>query len=220
MHSIRERLVKKAYALDLDTPSKNIEEELHSRQERLEKLLPSLLSTAVSKIDQMAHRLSRFHFIAINCLSLQLLLLLGTLLLLPYSSMLAVELALLFLTSFSYLSLRSYLSAKVPDEIHQLYSHYSSTCRSAITYVEGDPNSHILMNYALSEYASYIHERHYLYFPWISKISTSFLSLAQKLSCLLHWELIHQIQETLLEGAVQECIKLVKLAPTQIPPPC
>lgn len=131
------------------------------------------------------------------------------------SFLIAFGLATIFLTFFSYFTLKIYMQAKKPEQFEDFKERYARGCKNIINYREGIPEHHIALANAFSKLAKELQAREYSYFSppfWIQSIAPSL----EKLSCWCFWKDIHEMQEQLLQSAIDEHIKLVQIEPTSL----
>lgn len=131
------------------------------------------------------------------------------------SSFLAISLAVIFLTGFSYCVLRLYYQAKKPEQLLTLRDRFIEACKDLLFYQEGIVEHHLALANAACKLAAYFNEREYTFYTppiWVDFASPTL----QKLSCWWHWEEVLAIKELLLSFAIEEHIKLVKCEPTNL----
>lgn len=131
------------------------------------------------------------------------------------SSILAVSLAFVFLTFFSYFILRIYFQTKKPEQFQEIKNRYLTACKNLIHYKEGSPEHHIALANACSKFANVLHGREYGFYripEWLHILAPAM----EKFSCWWHWQDIHRMQEMILLQAIEEHIKLVKCEPTNL----
>jgi len=134
---------------------------------------------------------------------------------LAQSSMLAISLAVPFLSAFSYFIVRLYFQAKKPEQLIELRDQYLQSCRERLGYQEGIADHHMALASASCRFAAILHNREYSYYrppTWLEIFS----STLEKFSCWCHWQDLHQIKELLLHHSIEEHIKLVKCEPTNL----
>jgi tetratricopeptide (TPR) repeat protein len=135
--------------------------------------------------------------------------------LLKQSSVLAISLAIFFLTLFSYFVIRLYLQAKKPEELLAICQGALERCKEWLHYREGETHHHIAFANAAQKFASSLHEKEYTFFKppfFFHSLSPSF----EKLSCFCHWQDLHRMKEFLLLTAIEEHIKVIKCEPTNL----
>jgi len=135
--------------------------------------------------------------------------------LLQKSTLLAFGLAVLFLTLFSYFVFRLYFQAKKPEQFTSLRDDFLESCKSIISYQEGIPEHHIALANAACKLAAYLHDQEYSYYnppEWLKGLKP----LLEKLSCWCFWKDLFMLKELLLNCAVEEHIKVVKVEPNNL----
>lgn len=134
---------------------------------------------------------------------------------LTQSSILAFSLAFVFLTFFSYYTLRVYFLTKKPAQFLEIKDQFIQAFQKQFSYREGVPEHYIAMANACCRFADLLHRKEYAFYPrywWMAR----FNPWIEKMSCWLHWHDVHRMKEILLIAAVEENIKLVKSAPTNL----
>ncbi|MCB1111658.1 MAG: hypothetical protein H7A37_03755 [Chlamydiales bacterium] len=134
---------------------------------------------------------------------------------LAQSSLLAFSLAVIFLTIFSYFILRMYLQAKRPEQFINFRDRYLRGCKNLINYREGIPEHHIALAHACNKLATKLEGREYLYYH-PPQILDAVAPSVEKFSCWWFWEDLLQMRELLLNGSIEEHLKLVKCEPTSL----
>jgi tetratricopeptide (TPR) repeat protein len=134
---------------------------------------------------------------------------------LTQSSTLAISLAIIFLTVFSFFILRAYLQAKKPLQCLMLRDRFIAACKSLISYSAGVPEHHLALANACSRGASSLQGTEYSYYVPVRGFA--FLTpVLERFSFWWHWEDVHQMRELLLLYAVDEHLQLVKCEPTNL----
>jgi tetratricopeptide (TPR) repeat protein len=131
------------------------------------------------------------------------------------SAILALCLAIVFLTFFSYFILKVYYQTKKPEQLLEAKERYLSACKNLLNHQEGRPEHHIALANACCKLADSLHNREYMMYQlprWLNPLQLSL----EKFSCWWHWQDIHNFKELLLMTAVDENIKLVKCEPTSL----
>jgi tetratricopeptide (TPR) repeat protein len=129
------------------------------------------------------------------------------------SSLVAMGLALFFLTLFSYYILRVYFRTQRPEQMHYLVSRYISACQVLLNYQKGVPEHHLALANACLKLAKMLEgkEDELYHLPrWLAFLSKN----VEHISAWWHWEDVHAIREILLQKSIEEHIELVKCEPT------
>jgi tetratricopeptide (TPR) repeat protein len=128
---------------------------------------------------------------------------------------LAIHLTLIFITVFAYLTLRLYFQTKKTERCLQLKAEFIDASQKALHYQEGNPESYLVLASACCKFAADLHGKEYnLYQSPIEIDPLSFF--LEKISCRFHWHDVHFMKEIMLQAAVEEHIKLVKMEPTSL----
>ena len=131
------------------------------------------------------------------------------------SSLLALSLALVFLTFFSYFSLKLFLQNKKPQQLQQIRDNYIEQCRELIGFRDDIPEHHVAIANACLKFSSSLngHEHYYYTLPgWLDFMG----STIEWFSGYWHWWDVYQMRELMLQAAIHEHIELVKLEPTDL----
>jgi tetratricopeptide (TPR) repeat protein len=128
------------------------------------------------------------------------------------TSFLAINLAVIFLTIFSYFVLRLYFKSQKPVQILQLRDKYISVCKDTAGYRKGDPASYLALAKALFKLVSRLLNQEYRFYRVPSKLE----GVWEKLSCWWHWEDVHKMRELLFFSAIEEHIELIKCEPMNL----
>lgn len=132
-----------------------------------------------------------------------------------HSALLALSLTMMFLTFFSYFILKLYLKTKKPESLKQIKDGFIDSCKELIGFREDVPEHHLAIGNACMRFSASLQgkESTYYRFPkWLDFLDPTM----EKFSTLCHWNDIHAIREQLLLSAIEEHIKLVKIAPTDL----
>lgn len=134
---------------------------------------------------------------------------------LAHSSLLALSLAIVFLTFFSFFILRIYFQTKQPEQFNELKKRYLNTCKGLIRYQEGVVEHHLALAHACCKLADNLNGKEYGFYKppvWLDILSPTL----EKFSCWWHWQDVHRMKEMLLQACVNEHIKSVKCEPTDL----
>lgn len=156
-----------------------------------------------------------FHLLFCSLLVLEVFLFLFFFTFLAHSSLLAIALAVIFLTVFSYLILRLYFQAQKPEQFTELLQNYVQECKKFLSYEEGIAEHHVALANACSKLASALQGREYHYYKTPS-IARSLSSTIEKFSCWWHWHDLHRMKEKILQYAIDEHIRLIRREPTSL----
>lgn len=129
-----------------------------------------------------------------------------------HTYVLAIYLALIFATIFSYFTFRLYLQTKKAEKQIELKNNFIEACRVSISEEE---NEHITIAQACCKLASELHGMEYSVFAcpgWLHSLN----STIEKISCWIHWQDIHFMKEVFLKACVDEYIQNVRKEPTSL----
>lgn len=145
----------------------------------------------------------------------ELILLISSFSFLVRSSFVALALATLFLTVFSFFMLRVYFLSKKPEQVQQLKGRFLKACRNFLGYREGIPEHHVALANACSKFANKLQRREEQIYPlpsWLEMLAPT----AEAFSIWWHRDEIIAMRESLLLSGIDEHIKLVKCEPTNL----
>jgi len=131
------------------------------------------------------------------------------------SAVIALTLALFFLTVFTYFILRIYLISKKPMQFRRIRDTFVSMCRELYDYREDLPESYFELANACIYCNRSLEGLEFSYYrppQWLNVISTTMESF----SLWWHWEDLFRMRELLLQEAIQELLKLVRCEPTHL----
>ncbi|MGA8165279.1 MAG: hypothetical protein WB791_09690 [Waddliaceae bacterium] len=131
------------------------------------------------------------------------------------SSLFAISLAFLFLTLFSYCTLRLYLQTKKKEQIEKIKETFIHLFKELIHFHEEIPEHHLALANACTKFSTALEGKETgFYHPpkWLDFLKPSM----EKYSHWWHWLDIHHIREKMLVTAVNEQITLVKCEPTNL----
>ncbi len=131
------------------------------------------------------------------------------------SSLLAITLAVIFLTAFSYFVLRLYFQAKKPEQFMQLREGYLNACKELLQYQDGIPEYHLTLVNVICNFVSLLHDKEYSFYQPPEFLEALEPAL-EKLSCWWHWKDVFRMEELLLFCSIEEHIKLVKCDPINL----
>jgi tetratricopeptide (TPR) repeat protein len=190
---------------------------------QLSKLDPQLFKEPIGQLcENIASRfrtlLKRHLFFHVTYCALFACELLLALLLFPFfvqTSILAISLAILFLSGFSYFVLRLYLQTKKVEQLLSLRDLYIHSCQKLVGYQEGIAEHHRVLANALCRLSTTLEDfEHAIHKTpsWLDSLAPAF----DKLSFWLYWRVVLTMREALLFYAIEEYIKLVKCEPTNL----
>lgn len=135
--------------------------------------------------------------------------------LLAKSSILAISLASLFLTAFSYFVLRIYFQVKKPEQLSELKNDFIYSFKKVFPYQNGIAEHHFALSNALCLISASLQDKEYLCYPlpkWLHFLSP----WVQRFSCWCYWEDVQKMRELLLFAAIEEHLQVIKIEPTNL----
>lgn len=172
------------------------------------------MTPMLQQFDKILHSYSMFNVIFLTVGFIEIILLLTFFTVLTQSAILALSLAIVFLTFFTYFILRLYYQAQKPEQLKELKEHYMLSCQNALEFKNSSERNVAIAN-ACSRLSDALAGREYILYQapqWLNSLRPSL----ERFSCWCHWYDVHYMRELLLKGAVDENIKLVKLEPTSL----
>ncbi len=174
-----------------------------------------IIDGTTRQFNHILRKYDGFHLFFCGLIFIELL---SLLLLLPFflkSALLALSLALFFLTLFVYFILRVYFQAHKTEQFRRLVANYGASCQEKIDVKEGASNKHTLLSHAYIKFAEFLTNRERsLYHPpnWLDLFSGALARFSQ----WMHAKDFYQMREMLLVQAVKENIFLVKNEPMHV----
>lgn len=172
-----------------------------------------LIEPIIPQFDRLLRSDILFNFLFLSIGIIEFISLLFFFPFLMQSSLMAIGLALCFLTLFSYYILRIYFQTKRPEQILYLVNRYANACQVLLSYQIGVPEHHLALANAYLKLAKVLEGKEDNLYPaprWLDFLSRPL----KKISSWWHWEDVQSIRETLLQKSVYEHIELVKCEPT------
>jgi len=126
------------------------------------------------------------------------------------SVILALVLASMFLTSFTYLILLFYFQSKKSEQLTNLKDHFINVCKRALSIPIGSAEHHLTIALAALNLTDTLNEYELLKFPKI--IFKNF----KKLESFLIKEDVFKFKESLLIAAILEHLNQLKITPTDL----
>lgn len=128
------------------------------------------------------------------------------------SVILAVLLASMFLTSFTYFVLLFYFQSKKPEQISNLKDRFIKVCKRALSIPIGSAEHHLTIALAALKLSEHLSENEHslLRFPFF------FLKISKRLNSYLLKEDVFKFKEALLIAAILEHLNQIKISPTDL----
>lgn len=189
--------------------------ETFAEQHRTHQPLDHVVSSILVQFSEVMRSYIYFNifFLTIGCIEFFLLIVFFTFLM--QSAILALSLALLFLTFFSYFTLKLYFQTRKTEQLQELKERYLTACKAILHYQDGVPEHHIALANACTMLSDRLQGSEYDLYPPPEKLNFLSPSL-RKFSYWCHWWDVHRIRELILHCAIEENIKLVKCGPTSL----
>ena len=172
-----------------------------------------VIEPLIPQFDRLLRSDILFNFLFLTIGIIELVSFLFFLPFLMQSSLMAIGLALFFLTLFSYYILRVYFRNKRPEQMHYLVNRFITACQVLLNYQQGVPEHHLALANACFKLAKCLEGKETRLYPvprWLGFLNKPL----EQISSWWHWEDVHTIREILLQKSIQEHIELVKCEPT------
>lgn len=135
--------------------------------------------------------------------------------LLSYASLIAIMLATLLVTSFTYFILRIYFQEKKPLKILLTVEDFFNEIKNNIGFQEGNFEHHLTLAHSACRLTNLIQDLEYTFYippDWLNALQPTL----EKFSCWWHFKDVHLFRQHLLQAAVQEHLALIKIEPTNL----
>lgn len=132
-----------------------------------------------------------------------------------HTFLVAINLALLFVTLFSYLTLILYFQTKKSERCIGLKNRFVQSFKSYICYDSSAPSHPITVSQACCQMANALHDLEYKVHvapPFLSSVEP----ILAKFSCWIYWRDVLRMKELLLQAAINEHLHLVRAQPTSL----
>lgn len=194
-----------------------LESPLHINPEEsfAEDHLQQTLQAAIRRFDFMARSSAIIHFLFWAALIGEMLTFFIFLTFLLQSSLLAIGLAVLFFTLFSYLMFRVYEKSSKPEKVQGIQEQTLHACKTWLHYEESTSEYPLRLASICCRLSDQFEGKEYQYYRPMKQIS--FLTpVLEKMSFWMHWQDVYRMRELLLQTAVQEHLKMVRCEPTSL----
>ena len=177
--------------------------------------LPQYYRAVLKKFCKISRSFVHFNILFLAIFLSELTVFLFLLPLLNHSVIFILSLSALFLTFFSYLVLLFYFQARKPEQLFALKEEFVQSCRRILSTPSGMAEHHLSIAEALCRLSQYLHQFEWeLYkIPPLFKFSTSFIS---RFSAYYYWGDVFNIKQLLLNAAVEEHLKQIRVTPTDL----
>jgi tetratricopeptide (TPR) repeat protein len=177
--------------------------------------LQELITPTLNRFQKILKLYSAFNVFFYGLISAEIIYLLFHLTFLVQNFVLAIHLALIFATIFSFFTLRLYFQTKKVERCFALKNDFIKAVERHINYQEKNPEHYLIVASICCKLAAHLHGQEYRVYqfsPWLNYLSSSM----EKFSCWCHWQDIHFMKELFLQGSIDEHTKLVQLEPTNL----
>lgn len=192
-----------------------LEKELDFETQQKDLPLNALMDSVLDKFKSTLKSYLFFHLIFFVLIIAELCHLFFHLTFLIQSFTLAINIALICVTVFSYMTLRLYFQTKKDEQIRTLISEFIASYQTQIGYQEGVPDHHLGVTQTCRHLANSLNGLEYkiVIMPPLFSMTSSTL---EKINGWIYWNDVHLLKEQLLETSIREQIKLVQAQPTNL----
>lgn len=177
--------------------------------------LPQYYRAILREFRRVTHSFVSFNLMFLVLFSCELFLFFFFLPFLSRSAIFAFALGGLFLTCFSYVVLLFYFQAKKPEQLVQLKDQFLQSCRQVLPLPPGEVQHHLTLAEALSKLSSYLHDFE-LNFYKVPKFFNPISKAISRFSAYCYGEDVHKMKLLLLQAAVDEHLKQIRITPTDL----
>lgn len=156
-----------------------------------------------------------FHFFFAGLAFFELFFILFYLSEMMQAALLGVGLSVAFLTFFTYFALKLYLQTQKPEKLAEYRDFFVESCKSAISFREEIPEHHLVLANACIRFATILEGKESQMY-WAPKVFAFLTPSAQRFSIFCHRQDLYAMRELLLKASIEEHVKLVRLAPTDL----
>lgn len=179
--------------------------------ERIDQEMPQAYRTVLEEFRKIPRSYVRFQLLFLTLGIIESSLFFISIPLLSQTALLAIALATVFLTIFSYFLLLFYQQAKKPELLEQILDRLISSCRSHLAAPTGTSTHHLSVASSLSKLADYLegYESELIKVPFFG-----FTKLSRKLSSISSTEDVFRFKQLLLTAAIEEHLAQIRIHPT------
>ncbi|HEY4254868.1 MAG TPA: hypothetical protein VGM34_00795 [Chlamydiales bacterium] len=184
-------------------------------RESFQEKLPQHYRVILSEFRKISRSFVYFNVLFILLGLTELTLLVFFLPLLNQSSVLAIALASLFVTLFSYPILLFYYQAKKPEQLSALLDRFVASCKTSLGLPSGIALHHLSIADTLLKLSQYLTDYESLLIKPL-KFLSPFSKITGKISAYCHWHDVFRFKQQLLYAAIQEHLQQIRLTPTDL----
>lgn len=177
--------------------------------------IQALVIPAVKQFQSILKSYALFNLFFFFLLTAEIIYFFAHLTFLAQNFVLAIHLALIFATLFSYFTLRMYFHTRKVEQLVSLKTEFSQACQASLQDLGIHSSYHLLVSYACCRLAAELHAKEYAIHA--CPLGLHFLASSfEKINCWFYWQDVHLMKELLLQACIEEHIKLVRLEPTNL----
>jgi tetratricopeptide (TPR) repeat protein len=184
-------------------------------REGFHKSVESHCSTGLKQFKKIIRSYAFFHLFFLGLLGGELITFFLSLTLLFQTSLIAISLAGILLTSFAYVILLFYFQTKKPEQFLELRNFFMLLCKRGLPKNLVHTEYHLSLANAAYRFAAHLSKEEGNLYTLPAKMS-SFNQLIRKVTNLCHQKDIQRMKEVFLLVSINEHIQLIKRYPTNL----
>lgn len=177
--------------------------------------LPQYYRAILRDFKKITRSFVTFNLIFLSLFITELFLFFLALPFLTKSAIFAFSLGGIFLTCFSYFVLLFYHQAKKPEQLIHLRDQFLQSCRQILSVPQGEPQHHLSIADALLKLAGYLQDFELKMYQ-VPRVLKPVTNLIARFSAYSYRDDVFQMKQLLLQGAVDEHLKQIRITPTDL----
>jgi tetratricopeptide (TPR) repeat protein len=177
--------------------------------------LPQYYRAILREFRKVTHSFVTFNLLFLSLFIAELSLFFSFFSLLTQSALFAVALGALFLTCFSYVILLFYHQTKKGELLSSLRDQFLESCRRILPSPVGETGHHLALAVALTKLSSYLQDFEANFYK-IPKFLHFLAKGISRFSTYCYGEDVFKMKQLLLQGAVEEHLKQIRISPTDL----
>lgn len=181
------------------------------RNENFHHVLPQYYKSLLAQFKKIHLSFFYFNLLFLSLIAIEFVSFFVSIPIVNESLLIASSLGAIFLTFFIYLILLFYNQAKKPEQIQYLLSQFISSCRLSFGSSDPSMHQHLAIADALMKLSQYLidHEWKMIQFPF-------FQDGVSRFSAYFYWKDVFYFKQLVLQEAIQEHLKQIRLTPTDL----
>jgi tetratricopeptide (TPR) repeat protein len=184
-------------------------------RESFQERLPQHYRVILSEFRKISRTFVYFNVLFVLLSLAELTLFLFFLPLLSQSSILAIALAALFVTFFSYPILLFYYQAKKPEQLSALLNRFVTSCKASLGLPSGIALHHLSIADTLLKLSQYLTDYESLLIKPLRFLGP-IAPVTERISAYCYWHDVFRFKQLLLHAAIQEHLHQIRLTPTDL----